>query len=74
MASTNLHSLCVFGPGGSSVSQLRDLLNEPEYSGDDTAITVLRDGDNFYLRVSNVEGNHPTDLNESTQCPGGLRC
>lgn len=69
-----LKSLCVFGPNGNTISDLRALLAEPEYSGPDAAITILRDGNNFFMRVSNADGAHPTDLNESTQCPGSPRC
>jgi hypothetical protein len=69
-----LKSLCVFGPDGSTVADLRALLNSDEYSGADAAITILRDGTRFYMRVSNGEGAHPTDLDESVQCPGSPRC
>ncbi len=67
-----LKSLCTFGPdsdGGTTIASLKALLNSDEYGGDDAAITFLRDGNDFYMRLSNAEGDHPTDLNESTQCP-----
>jgi hypothetical protein len=67
-----LKALCTFGPdsdGGVTIGTIRTLLNSAEYSGDDTALTFLRDGNDFYVRVSNADGDHPTDLNDSTQCP-----
>ncbi|HEV8448593.1 MAG TPA: hypothetical protein VGQ44_17305 [Gemmatimonadaceae bacterium] len=72
-----LKPLCVFGPdsaGGTTIADLRALLANPEYSGDDAAITILQKGKDFFARVSNAEGAHPTDLNEATQCPGSPRC
>ncbi len=68
------HSLCVFGPGGLSIPTLRAVLNDPEYGGDDVTLTVLRSGDNFFLRIANAAGDGPPDINDSHLCPGSPGC
>jgi hypothetical protein len=66
----SMHSLCVFQ--GASVAKVRDYLNE--YTGPDTTVTVLRDGEKFYLRVNPQTGEEGGIVNESHVCPGSPGC
>ncbi len=40
----------------------------------DGVFQVLEDGNKGYVNITGLDGDGGDPINESTQCPGGLRC
>jgi hypothetical protein len=66
------HSICVFN--SNTIADLRGVLDQAEYQTPDSHLTILKDGNDYFLRVSNADGDDPGDLNDSHVCPGSPGC
>jgi hypothetical protein len=66
------HAIAIFS--ADAIASLRETLNQAEYQTPDADLIILRDGSDFYIRVTNADGDDPGDINDSRPCPGSPGC